>query len=350
MRNAILVVLFLLFLTACAPVDTPTLAATNPPAPTAASVQPTATLSPEPLPPANTAAQQSTAEILFEQPYRLGWTADGTALMVASNERISLFDAAILTELNTVFPEPGEVIHSISALSGLAVFGRDQYLRLVDLRDGSNRTELNMPAPPYNASLSPDGRFLLVGSNESITVDVWDLTTNENLATLSGFETAAPVYMASFSPGGQSILWMARGTIQVMDFPSGELHPAIHHQDFIMAHDLTLDGTRLATAAGGTNEAGEFAPFIYLWNPATGEETGRIPVEPSFTALAFSPDGSLLAAGAGPDLIIFDAASLEEVNRLSAANLTALAFSPAGTRLAGSSSEGWVRIWPVPQP
>jgi WD40 repeat protein len=65
----------------------------------------------------------------------------------------------------------------------------------------------------------------------------------------------------------------------------------------------------------------------------------RVPVAPAVTALAYRPDGKLLAAGTHREVLLIDVASADVVGKLPGqlAKVTALAFSGDGKRLAVAS-------------
>ena len=76
-----------------------------------------------------------------------------------------------------------------------------------------------MPAslPTHFPSIHPTGSAtltfrrtaatLLATSLDQIQVTLWDTASGEQVQTISGFETAAPVYSAKFGEDGKHILW-----------------------------------------------------------------------------------------------------------------------------------------------
>jgi sugar lactone lactonase YvrE len=87
---------------------------------------------------------------------------------------------------------------------------------------------------------------------------------------------------------------------------------------------------------------------LRLWEVATGKELlkalgHRGPVR----AVVFSPDGKTLAAGSNTDVALWDSTSSREERHLVEPGnfFLALAFSPDGTILASGGENGQVRLW-----
>jgi WD40 repeat protein len=79
-----------------------------------------------------------------------------------------------------------------------------------------------------------------------------------------------------------------------MEVKSGDLGPMLSHEDFVSAVAWSPDGSLLASAAGGTVN-GEFAPLVYLWDSVSGQQVTTLIQKAPAMSLAFSPDGRELA-------------------------------------------------------
>jgi WD40 repeat protein len=87
---------------------------------------------------------------------------------------------------------------------------------------------------------------------------------------------------------------------------------------------------------------------VRLWDPSTGKERGALAGHKGeVTALAFSPDGKLLASGGDDTVRVWDPAARRAVRTFAFSAVRGVAFSPDGKRLAASAGT-WpreVRVW-----
>ena len=199
--------------------------------------------------------------------------------------------------------------------------------------------------PVKEVAASPDGRRLATASRDQ-TVKVWDMSTGKELLTFSGH--TADVLRVAFSPDGKRIasagadgmvrLWDAATGKEVWSKPWGE-PPAVPAS--LVFHPR---GRYLALAGKDA---------VHLWNPMTGEPA-RAPLSghrDRVNALAFSPDGTLLAsASADRTVNLWYLTEDREPRALfhRVGGVSAVAFSPDGRRLATVEAVAdQVHLWDV---
>jgi len=354
MRTLSLIFMLLLF-TGCTAggtaVSTPTdmdMDTAVPPTPSSTPIPPSPTPAAAPITAANAASLQSDDPLSVPRPYKMLWSADGQTLLLGNDDG-----------LHTIASDGrGEIaLTRTQTLSGTLDFARDG--TLIVLQDANaiqvyapGSLELRQTIPfsgtATSAQISPDGRQLAVTSADNIAATLYDLSTGQPTATLTGFNTAAPVYGVEFDPDWQTAIWVARATVQLMDVSSGEWGARFEHEDFVGALALSPDGRILATAVSATID-GQFTPIVKLWDAQTGGEVGVLPQPTIVSSLAFSPDGSLLAAGNIEGNILFwDVPQQAQVAALNdhVEQVRQLAFSPDGRILA--AADGELHLWHAP--
>jgi len=150
-------------------------------------------------------------------------------------------------------------------------------------------------------ALSPDGRFLVSGS-EDVTLKIWDTATGNVLRTLSGHEQS--VLAAAISPDGRTIAsGGADASVRVWNVVTGESTKTVSHSSAVKNVAFSDDGRRLTSL--GNNE-------IKVYDLASGREvtsvkSGADPEPKGMTAAgaidqvatALSPNGKLAALGGG---------------------------------------------------
>lgn len=359
MNKKKLVLLFVLLwgITGCLPQITagaPTSVAVMMPKaePSPTPLPPTPTLIPQPklIQPDNVNQIQSYQQITLNSPAHLVWAQDGKSLGTVTLSGLWLFKADDLSTLARVEVQSPITILDYSPTANLMATAVDQ--QNLELRQITTGQAIHVISPQggfMGASFSPDGRLLITSSASEIAAILWDTAGGQAIKTLGGFETGAPVYGIAFAGSGNWLIWVARATVQVMDIASGALSPAFQHEDFVGAVALSPDGKVLVTTAAGTQHGG-FMPFLFVWDAASGEQLGVLPAGDSVpTVLAFSPDGSLLAAQDGKKIMLWDVGARQLAGGLSGHEdvITSLAWSPDGTTLASASVDGLVRLWQV---
>ena len=153
------------------------------------------------------------------------------------------------------------------------------------------------PPAAYSAAISPDGSLLAAGY-ETGTTSVWNLKSGRLVATLTDPGTSAgrQVDSLAFSHDGKMLVTSdGNGTINLWHVSGGHVSPS----------PTSLNdpaGTGVLTAvfsSQGTLATGDYSGNVYLWNLSSDTAIARfsLPGGGDASALAFSSDGSVLAAG-----------------------------------------------------
>jgi RNA polymerase sigma factor (sigma-70 family) len=241
----------------------------------------------------------------------------------------------------------------------------DSGLVLVNLRTGERRSavEFSEPDPRVrrhrHVALSSDGRTLAV-SEWPDRVLLFDVETARRLGTLVGGDDR-PVQTLAFAPDGRTLVVSysanepppTRKRNEVKAWDLGRRQPVWGLETTALIDSLAYfpDGTRLA--AGGL-DAGE----VELWDAKTGRELRRFRTASAArrnVPVAVSPDGRTVAAGwhAGDardgegGVVLWDADTGREqaVLRGAKGDVWALAFSPDGSRVAAADGSKTLHVW-----
>jgi WD40 repeat protein/DNA-binding SARP family transcriptional activator len=244
----------------------------------------------------------------------------------------------------------------------LASVSEDGSSRIWDITPGSNSEGGVMfngegPGPSYSVSLSIDrDGTRLAAANSDHEPKIWDLTTGHLMHTLSGH--ADRVEVIEFSPDGKNIITASHDkTINIWDAARGKILSTLPdikcgYVDIAFC-DLTLspDGQFLAVGDyDGIIKILEFQTLLNS-NKDTAELDGVViqAFEGKIMGIAFSPDGTQLAAGSFLEdtAKIWDSESGEQILTLTGHEgpVYGIIYSPDGERLATTSADATARIW-----
>jgi WD40 repeat protein len=262
--------------------------------------------------------------------HQLAWRPDGQQLASAGEDgAVKVWDGA-----------SGREVHSLSGHTGAV----------------------------YSVSWSPDGSRLASGGADK-SIRLWDTTTGQLLAILGQPDMATvgqrgPFEVVVWSPDGGHLAAAERTNMGTrrLDYPYAGLWgcpikvwdvrgrprevPWREPQGTVPTGFFAWspDGKRLATWVPSQPQGGA----VHLWDVQTGRATSLAWDASLPCALAFSPDGTrIAAAGTGKRVTLWNASTGQEVLTLRghADWVTALAFSRDGHRLASGGIDGTVRVW-----
>jgi WD40 repeat protein/uncharacterized caspase-like protein len=249
-------------------------------------------------------------------------------------------------------------------------------------------------------AFSPDGQLLAFASDDSSTVNLWNLQTKRVEDSLSSRVTR--ISSVHFGNDARSLFTLAQGDLAIWDLSSGQFRRRIRKPipkpgsatlsddgKWLAAgnEDLTIDvldvasGTNLrklqghpkTRSDGSSNYISDIDFFgrrllatsdadavTKIWDLTTGREIQTVhgsqsingtPVSNHTHELSFSPDGLTLAAGTwGSAVELWHVATGRKVMNLSVQDkfgFTSVAFSPDGLLLASGTSvfDNDVKLW-----
>jgi WD40 repeat protein/tRNA A-37 threonylcarbamoyl transferase component Bud32 len=294
----------------------------------------------------------------------LGFLPDGkTVLTLADDNTLRLWDAeappeplplydpgGIMTQGNVVFLPNGETL--LMCRPGRPVSHWDT-------RTGQKLPPLGSSVWPPRVGpvvLAPDGKTLATGTVALAWVHdltLWDATTLRERRTLKSAHTQGGDHQhaLAFSPSGKLLATAGWGDgVRLWDTSTGNWTTTGDPSPGVQSVAFAPDGTAFAT--GGENGN------LTLWDTTTWKErvswSGHAD---AVCALAFSPNGKLLASGCGNPVVgrkpceakLWDAAGGKQLFSLQGhlGPVTAVAFSPDGKRLATASADRTVKLWDV---
>jgi len=161
------------------------------------------------------------------------------------------------------------------------------------------------------------------------------------IAAAASFREPITALQASPKPGRERLAIGRFGAVELGPWRLGDLPGKVNDLAF------SADGSLLAAATGITGLRG----MAQLWDATSGHRLAQFGGHNDILyAVAFSPDGSLLAtAGYDRDIKLWNLGDTSLVRTFSGHNgaVYDLAFSPDGTALASASGDQSVKLWRV---
>ena len=191
---------------------------------------------------------------------------------------------------------------------------------------------------------SPVNSSVIASAGDNGTIKLWDLQ-NDTVTTFRGH--THPVNALTFSPNGR---WLVSGSddytfkvwdvLQRIEIRSFQ-HISARGRSQIKAVAFSPNGRQLATA--GVD--------VKLWDTRSWSEIATLEHNTWVFALAFSPDRQLLATGDNSGRVnVWDLQRQQIVTQLPVDSkfVSAVQFSPNSRILAGAGYDGKIKSWKVP--
>ena len=221
-------------------------------------------------------------------------SSDGSTLVAAPYDGITLWDIATWTKLRTLTDSQGVSEIALSPDSKTVVADRNDASVFYDLATDAEPRVIATDGYVQVLAYSPDGRIV---ASAGAKLSLWDASAGTVLRDLEG---QISVTGLAFSPDSAVLASTANdGTVRLWDVETGRPQRVLTgHTGPVRAVAFSPDGTLIAT--GGDDLS------VRFWDAATGQQLQSVMGHTArVTRVAFSPDGNLLASGAGDGLRIW---------------------------------------------
>jgi WD40 repeat protein len=219
---------------------------------------------------------------------------------------------------------------------------------LIKLWSVASRTQVHEWTPRSalcSIAFSPDSRTLAAGGRDGI-IPLWDVETGRLLRELHGLSDRRDVRAVGFSRDGKLLATgdyddkRSLPVIRLWDAGTGKELRRIEGR-FHGIESLAFSADSKTVITSGTDN------IIRLWDVATGTERAPRGNQGYVGNVTRSPDGRTLAYVNRDSIRLLDLATGEEIGSLPTGFALSLAFSPDGTILAAGTHENAIFLWDV---
>ncbi|HEX8230175.1 MAG TPA: hypothetical protein VF826_12805 [Chloroflexia bacterium] len=272
--------------------------------------------------------------------YLVSWSPDGKYLVTASSEpsnKLRIWDTAnwqpvfitdpvpntdkTSTSITSVSwsPDSAQIAVGLATSSGAGVdylrqIDTKSLLKVYDIPGGKEHATLAYPNINGIGSVgwSPDGKTILFSvtpddsSWHGTEVLLWDLSagggpSNEiNTRQLLSGDALMPLTSLDWSPDGKFITGSSEdNSVKVIEAATGELTHVLPADGEVGAVAWSPDGTRVAAGVRGAAARGADSEYVQVWDVSSEQTVAIFKSDHYFRALAWSPDSNRIATSSG---------------------------------------------------
>jgi WD40 repeat protein len=260
--------------------------------------------------------------------------ADGTVVAVAGRSGVTVIDRARGTSRTSHDHDKAAVSVALSADARiLATGGDDSQIVLRDLTSDAAPAHLRRHIAPVRAlKFAPDDAWLMSASDDG-SIRWWSVPSGGWLTSI--FSRGSAFYTADLSPDGRHL---AAGSEDTLNVWSAAVPPFTGHAVPPNGVAFARDGNHFVTAGADR--------LVIVWDrDGTAGETWTAPA--AIRAVLFHPDGSVVTADEAGAVIVWDPARRAPVRTMTGHQgaVTTLALTRTGDLMASGGADGTVRLW-----
>jgi WD40 repeat protein len=228
------------------------------------------------------------------------------------------------------------------------------YLYATDKKKEPKIFEKNSGGTINCVTMSKDGQYLATGNTDG-SINIWHREKGEILYTLNVHQSE--INSVQFSPNGHYIVSGSDDTdVCVINLENKKLEHCFNNDTpWVVGQEESLSAGHqgaicdVSFSPDGQHVISGHRKRAYLWRLADGKREKSFSPVATIHAVAYSPDGLLVATGSNDATVrIFDVASGQEVYMLegpSLAIITCVTFDAAQRYVAAGCSDNTIYVW-----
>ena len=250
--------------------------------------------------------------IAIERAKALSVSPDGKLALIGTNQFAKIVDIETGRTLKTLISNSAGRVNAVafSPKSKTAFVADEQgEIREYDVANLSETTATPKRSLKSKRSVgwldvSPDGRELIVGEHDGENVQLWDIPTGRQTASLGRVEFRTNPTLGIFSSNGRQLLVASPdNSVQLLDKSGSQLRRFVGHDHYLTSLAFSPDGRTVLTASSDGSAR--------TWDTASGRERSRLQGHDGVvTDAAFASEGqTVVTAGNDGTLRVWDAAT-----------------------------------------